>query len=263
MCKVNIIYDDSNQIIEEFKTKQGKQMLINTNLFLRYIAQRKLDEFTNDVLVNMEIKYQHMFDDGAKSNLRIWRCSSNLKLKIGKDFNWKLSQNTTFSCSTIYVSSLWVTTGNTTANVNITNGSDIGECQIICKKNILIDEQCSISMNARGVKGAVYGISRQTSHKCNGRNGKYHGGGGGYKYKGANGGNMVDPDGPKQYINLTDNYIAKARRYSDEVSNIDVELCKRRKLATITDGHGGDKYLTNEVMKHNDYKRFSVGFGGV
>eukprot|EP01084_Bolivina_argentea_P142883 250981_1 len=70
MCKMRIVYeyDDDDKITREFGTKQGKPMLINPNLMLQYIDQRKLCNGNTQkslvVKINTDIKYQYRFHNG-------------------------------------------------------------------------------------------------------------------------------------------------------------------------------------------------------
>lgn len=68
MCSMDVVYEYDNRetVQKTFGTKQGKQMLLNTNLILQYVDQRKLYELNNELTINinMNIKYQHQYDDG-------------------------------------------------------------------------------------------------------------------------------------------------------------------------------------------------------
>eukprot|EP01084_Bolivina_argentea_P157372 274258_1 len=76
MCTMNIVYeyDNDNTITKSFGTKEAKKMIVDTNLILQYIDQRKLCKTKRDLTINinMQIKYQYKFDDGSKSTKRIW-----------------------------------------------------------------------------------------------------------------------------------------------------------------------------------------------
>eukprot|EP01084_Bolivina_argentea_P139591 245558_1 len=157
MCTMNIVYeyDTDDKVIKQFGTKQAKPMLVNTNLILQHIDQRRLYKINKGltISIDMQIKYQYMNNDGDKSGVRIWRFRlQNFKYKIQKEFNWKISHNTMITCPAIYVSSLWITNEATVGqhhsdDINISNNKQF---IFVCQENILIDEKCSINILSQG-----------------------------------------------------------------------------------------------------------------
>eukprot|EP01084_Bolivina_argentea_P311345 538911_1 len=160
-CKLQIVYEYNQSTKDDytFGTKQAKKILTNTNLLLQNVDQRKLDLSENELTIhiNISVKYQHVFADKEKSNIRIWRYQlENLQIAIPNEFNWKINQNTTLSNNELYVSSLHVTNQSCLQCTKYSNNNNFGELKIICKDNMLIDADCSISMNETGAKGAFY-----------------------------------------------------------------------------------------------------------
>eukprot|EP01084_Bolivina_argentea_P157373 274259_1 len=150
MCTMNIVYeyDDNNKISMQFGTKQGKAMLINTNLMLQHIDQRKLDQLKNELTmyIDAQIKYQHQ-SDGNKSSIRIWRYNlKNYKCKIMNKFNWKINHNTNLTYNNMYIGSLWVTNKSTISDVNEQSNSD-QTVRFVCQDVLLIDSGSSIDIN--------------------------------------------------------------------------------------------------------------------
>eukprot|EP01084_Bolivina_argentea_P189350 325635_1 len=211
MCEMNIVYEynDNNKVVKKFETKQGKKMLVDTNLILQYIDQRKLNKLQKVLIIhiNMEIKYHH-------DQLRTWGDKYDFKVTIGNNFNWKVSKSTKLTNHVLYISSLAITNASEVSCVAVTSKpyekhierhlkltddvkqhdvqiDDIGQFSIVCRENILIDEQCSINMNECGLNGSFYDHERKTNI-CeidiiyNGRNGIKAGAGGGYKDPGEN-----------------------------------------------------------------------------
>eukprot|EP01084_Bolivina_argentea_P282858 484302_1 len=149
MCKMQIIYkyNNNNEITKEFSSFKSKKMLLNTNLILQYIDQTKMFNLKNGLTmnINIQIKYQHMNEDGDKSAVRIWRYnSSNYTISIG-DFNWRINQHTILDCNTLHVSTLWIT-NHSTLSVAPTNvsGSDTTKFRCFCQEDFNIDVQSSI-----------------------------------------------------------------------------------------------------------------------
>eukprot|EP01084_Bolivina_argentea_P178058 307837_1 len=174
MCKMNIMYEygDTDKTSKPFGTKQGKQMLINMNLILQHIDQRKLRKLKNGVIIhiNMEIKYQYMTNNGNKSNMRIWRHKLlDFKFQLGNTFKWKITHDTTLSCQSMYVSSLWMTNQSTITAVDINEiHSNNEQFNLFCENNVIIDEKSAInvekhimiSCNHLTIKGEIdYGRS--------------------------------------------------------------------------------------------------------
>eukprot|EP01084_Bolivina_argentea_P098349 176754_1 len=148
MCTMNIIYayNDKIKITKEFPTKYGKKMLIDTNLILQYIDQRKMNQTKQGlaVYINMKIKYQHMNHEGSKSAIRTWRYNlTDYSVEIGHCFNWKITRDLSLTSATIYASSLWF---QNTLQVQ-TNYKEIAQFGFICHRNILIDQYCRISIH--------------------------------------------------------------------------------------------------------------------
>eukprot|EP01084_Bolivina_argentea_P297560 512657_1 len=242
MCKLAIYYeyDDVDPIMELFEKKPAKQMLADTNLILQFIDQRKLEK-SKTINIDMQIKYQHMYPDGDKSSVRIWRYElSDFLLKIGNDFNWKINADLKLSVNTLHVSSLWITNdccvscekySVTDRNEYFNMKDTFGVLAIICKKKLLIDKKCSISMTECGINGAIHDEQKgesvyEVNTKHNGHSGKRFGGGGGYKENGA---------------------VGRAKYTA--WPNIDA--------------FGGDQYLFDKTIKSNyDIATLSVGFGG-
>eukprot|EP01083_Nonionella_stella_P217394 780542_1 len=243
MCTMTITYQYSktHKIMKEFGTRDGKQMLRNTDLILQYVDQRKLNTFQKGltVSIDMKIKYQQRAN-GTKCRVRKWRYTLNnyVALEIKRNFNWMIKKSTNLTLGELCISSLWIS-DNSVVTHHVEDNADEkeiydacarGTLRIYCTETVRIDEGCSISMNGCGIKGAeydkgtkrcVYPISVPYTTST-GRCGVTCGGGGGFTQQGGNG--------------LTNGEI---------------------------DAYGGDKYLTHEVMENDrDPIRFSVGFGG-
>eukprot|EP01083_Nonionella_stella_P295558 1004493_1 len=112
MCTMNITYTYSEHrvIVKSFPTKEGKQMLLDTNLILQHIDQRKLNTFQEGltISIDMEIKYQHKYTNGTKCPLRVWRYKviKFVPFTIEKNFNWWIRNSTNLTLDTLCVSSL-------------------------------------------------------------------------------------------------------------------------------------------------------------
>eukprot|EP01084_Bolivina_argentea_P170316 295136_1 len=115
---MNIIYkyDNNNKIIKHFKTKQARKMLIDTNLILQYVDQRKMDDFQKGLIIyiDMTIKYQYMSGDGNESQIRFWEYNlhNHKVIEIASRFNafdWRISNDTILTFVPLYVSNLWIT----------------------------------------------------------------------------------------------------------------------------------------------------------
>eukprot|EP01083_Nonionella_stella_P231826 818362_1 len=155
MCKMNIIYQygENDKIEKPFGTKQGKAMLMDTNLILQYIDQRKIHKLQNDLVLNidMNIKYQVVDHDGVnefRCGERLWRCKLSIAaFNIGTDFRWKIGRSTILTNHVLYVSSLWICKSS-----RLRCDDSIGYLKAICAAgDILIDENSSIDMNESGV----------------------------------------------------------------------------------------------------------------
>eukprot|EP01084_Bolivina_argentea_P170315 295135_1 len=247
---MNIIYkyDNNNKIIKHFKTKQARKMLIDTNLILQYVDQRKMDDFQKGLIIyiDMTIKYQYMSGDGNESQIRFWEYNlhNHKVIEIASRFNafdWRISNDTILTFVPLYVSNLWIT--------NISHVSCVpretthnGECKIYCKGDILIDSECSISMDGCGVTGAVFNEEKKESMykidvKYNGKSIYEYGGGAGYK---ETGNNSYDEE----------NFI-----YADQEDDAG---CKY-----LTDEKYKINYFQESPMKNKaNYEIFSIGFGG-
>eukprot|EP01084_Bolivina_argentea_P142884 250982_1 len=161
MCKMRIVYeyDDDDKITREFGTKQGKPMLINPNLMLQYIDQRKLCNGNTQksliVKINTDIKYQCRFHNGNKSDIRIWRHTlSDFEVQIESKFNWKINKSTTLAINTINVSSLWITNLcaiNQDPHDDTNQEFEDDEFRCLCQENVRIDKGCSININKKMV----------------------------------------------------------------------------------------------------------------
>eukprot|EP01083_Nonionella_stella_P110942 325033_1 len=230
MCTMKITYEYSkhHKIVKSFPTKEGKQMLLDTNLILQHIDQRRLNTFQKGVTVriDMEIKYQHKYHNGTKCTVRIWRYKLNKCLALTKkNFYWRIRNNVNLTSDTLCVSSLWISDNSVVtcaSDCNVDNDSIGGRFRIFCAETLTIDDGSSISMDDCGAKGA-FCSSYETSTPYNGKCGVQCGGGGGYTEKGQDG--LIDDE--------------------------------------KVDGSGGNKYLTHEIMQNNkDPMRLSIGFGG-
>eukprot|EP01084_Bolivina_argentea_P090344 162829_1 len=159
MCTTNIIYQyGDDKITKEFATKQAKPLLINTDLILQYIDQRKLYKSENDLTINIEIqiKYQYKSDDNIKSQLRIWKYKlTDLEFKFGNIFKWKMKQNAikTLTNDTLYISSLYITKDAAEQkycddDINENQDFDSKTIRWLCQENIFIEQECLIDINA-------------------------------------------------------------------------------------------------------------------
>eukprot|EP01083_Nonionella_stella_P293367 997657_1 len=154
MCQMNIIYHyEDDKIEKQFGTKQGKAMLMDANLMLQYIDQRKMHTLQCDLTINIEIniKYQVVNHDGANAircGERLWRCKfSIVAFNIGTNFRWKINHNTILTNHLLYVSSLWICN-----NSRLRCDDSIGYFKAICvAEDMLIDANSSICMNQSGV----------------------------------------------------------------------------------------------------------------
>eukprot|EP01084_Bolivina_argentea_P142879 250973_1 len=198
LCNLTVIYeyDDNDKV---YKTSNDANMLRDPNLILQHIDQRKLYQLNKKYLssnkwegltleINADIEY---------GNLRIYQIW-NHRVNVGKEFNWKIAYDSQLTVDTLYVSSLFITNKSCMHGTSAVHNSEQkqdniigGTLRIFCENNLLVDENSSISMDACGIKGAIYDDKTQTAMnqlncKCNGKNGKT-GGGGGYKSMGKHG----------------------------------------------------------------------------
>eukprot|EP01084_Bolivina_argentea_P072081 130915_1 len=139
MCTMDITYQYDHDIKKKkhFRTNQGKQMLLNPNLMLQNIDQSILDKTGKGVTIyiSMEIKYQLKFDDGNKSECRIWRYKKEKfkVVEVERNFNWKINNSTTFTSNLLNVSSLWIS-NKSVINCVPMDVNNSGIFKIICKK---------------------------------------------------------------------------------------------------------------------------------
>eukprot|EP01083_Nonionella_stella_P302361 1042172_1 len=284
MCTMNITYTYSEHrvIVKSFTTKEGKQMLLDTNLILQHIDQRKLNTFQEGltISIDMEIKYQHKYTNGTKCPLRVWRYKviKFVPFTIEKNFNWWIRNSTNLTLDTLCVSSLRISDNSAVTCVSGCNGDESkrtnysasvhGQLRIFCAETLTIDNGCSISMDECGVKGAS-GTLYETPTRYNGECGVQCGGGGGYMEKGQDGlidDEKVDGCGGNKY--LTD----KMMQNNKDPSRFSIGFggggyMEKGQDGLIddekVDGCGGNKYLTDKMMQNNkDPSRFSIGFGG-
>eukprot|EP01084_Bolivina_argentea_P236057 397031_1 len=171
-CKINAIYqyDEDNAIHKTFETEQALQMLINPNLLLQYVDQRTLYRLNKTYAASQQLQWEGLILSISiviKYELKeilneinvtshCWEHQlSEIKFKIGKKFNWKLQNNSSFTEHYLYTSSLWITNNSCIDNV-------AQDFTIICEQNLLIDENSSICMDGCGLKGAYYNNETQT-----------------------------------------------------------------------------------------------------
>eukprot|EP01084_Bolivina_argentea_P284876 488346_1 len=146
---MEIIYEyDKNHIItKHFEKKQGKKVLNDANYILQYVDQRKLDRFSNKLIIRMNMYIQYGGDENG------WICELNdyIVAIIPNEFQWIINNNTTLTEDTLYVSSLKIIDNST---VSCNQADKFGILRIICKENVEIGEGCSISLSECGVQGA-------------------------------------------------------------------------------------------------------------
>eukprot|EP01084_Bolivina_argentea_P170323 295143_1 len=260
LCELNVMhqYDKlktNKNIRRKFTAQNAKQILKNTNLILQHMDRRMLYKTNKNLVIDMSLNIKYKYDN------QMWQCKSfHFVFQVGNNFKWKIDRNVTFTKNKIFMSSLWITNNSkincVSKQVNIDSDSDsdvdenkyddnhnidindvvcsnIGEFKIICDETIIIDENCSISMNGCGVHGAFYKNNTLVKHNalCNGKSGKA-GSGAGYKKPGQKASYKVDIKG--YYKSVEEKYI---------------------------DG-GCPIYSDDNDYDDNDYNMFSVGFGG-